>query len=130
MRPIQICAVSRRWHSQPSLTVIFYIYRLQTSTSVHLHLPLFSQSLSKTPYDRSSFSQKKTSQRTPRRTFFNLPQRTTTRPAARTSLFQSGGMFAVVRFDFEVRGQLITLSPGPNTRVTNANVYENGWRYS
>jgi len=83
------------------------------------------------PRTTAHYFLKKTSQRTsPRRACYNLPQCTTTRPAACSGLFQTGGMFAVVRFDFEVRGQLITLSPGPNSRVTNANVYENRWRYS
>ena len=34
------------------------------------------------------------------------------------------------RVDLDVRGRLITLRLGPNSRVTNANVYEHRWRYS
>ena len=37
---------------------------------------------------------------------------------------------ATVRIDSDIRGQLITLRPGSNSRVTNANVYEDRWRYS
>ena len=38
-------------------------------------------------------------------------------------------MFAIIPFDFDLRGRFITLRPGPNSRVTNPNVYENRWRY-
>ena len=62
-------------------------------------------------------------QTSPRRAFFNLPKRTIAPPAVRISRDPS----ATVRVD--VRGRLITLGPGPNSRVTNANVYEDRWRY-
>ncbi len=55
---------------------------------------------------------------------------TTTRPAAYTSLFQMRGTFVVVRFDFDVRYPLVTLRPGPNSRISNANVHKNRCRSS
>ena len=61
------------------------------------------------------------------RALFNLLECTTTRPAAYTSLFQTGG---IVRFDFDVRYPLVTLRPGFNSRIANANVHENRCRYS
>lgn len=66
----------------------------------------------------------------PRPAFFYLPQRTITRSAARTGPVQTGGMFAVVHLNYDVRGLLITRRPGPNSHVTNANVYEKRWRYT
>ncbi len=64
------------------------------------------------------------------RALFNLLECTTTRPAAYTSLFQTGGPFVVVRFDFDVRYPLVALRPGFNSRIANANVHENRCRYS
>ena len=60
-----------------------------------------------------------------RRAFFNLPGCTITCPAACTSRNPS----ATVRVDLDVRGRLITLRLGLNSRVTNAIVYENRRRY-
>ena len=41
-----------------------------------------------------------------------------------------GGTFPTVRFDFGIRGLLVTLRPGPNPHIRNTNVYENRDRYS
>ena len=61
----------------------------------------------------------KTPQQTsPRRAFFDLPRCTTACPAACTSPDPS----ATIHVDWDVRGHLITLRLGPNSRVTNANM--------
>ena len=101
---MQNLCVSPRWHSRPPLTVILYILQI-----AHTCPRLFSPSrpylspsgkclrppiiFSKTPLQTSTC-----------RAIFNLPECTLTRPAARTGLFQAGGAFATVPFDFDARG--------------------------
>ena len=65
-------------------------------------------------------------QTSPRRAFFNLPGRTITGLA----VCINRDLPATVCVDLDVRGQLITRRPGPNSRVTSVNVYEDRWRYS
>ena len=62
----------------------------------------------------------------PRRAIFDLPGCTITYPATCISRDPP----ATVRVDLDVRGRLITLILGSNSRVMNANVYKNRWRSS
>ena len=71
---------------------------------------------------------KKTTTTSHRRAFFNLPERTITCPAAAACI--SYDPPTTLRVDLDVCGRFITLRLGPNFRVTNANMYENRWRYS
>ena len=64
-------------------------------------------------------------QTSPRRAFFNLPGCTIMCPA----ICISRDPPATVLVDSDVRGQLITLRPGSNSRVMNENVYEDRWKY-
>ena len=53
-----------------------------------------------------------------------------TEEGTRPNLFQTGGTFSIVDFDFDVRGRFVTLGPSPNFHVTHSNEYKKRFRYS
>ena len=52
----------------------------------------------------------------------------TTEGGMRFNLFRTGGTFAIVRFDFDIRDER-PLRPSPNSRVAHSNGYEKRFRY-
>lgn len=122
---MQNLCVARRWRIRLPLTIIHY--NLQPALAFFQLFLRFSAFASPSKNSRQpavTFS-KSAQQTPPRRGVSGIPRRTFTRPAARSPLSRTGGTFATVHFDFDIRARLIRVPARCTKRdVPYSNEYE------